>query len=71
MASLCDLYSLHFTNFSQLNTYSELLGSLILILFSLVHSISSTESNFRSKDLSHLHFLGLDNKTGNVDQDFL
>lgn len=62
---------LHFTIFSQLNTYSELLGSLILIVFFLVRSNSSADANFRCENLSHSHFLGLNNEVEKLDQNFL
>lgn len=68
MALLCHLYRLHFTIFSQLSTYSELLASLVLILFSLVHSNSRTDSKFRCEDWNRLHFLGPDNRAGTLDQ---
>lgn len=68
VALLCHLYRLHFTIFSQLSTYSELLASLVLILFSLVHSNSRTDSKFRCEALNRLHFLGPDNRAGKLDQ---
>lgn len=68
MALLCHLYRLHFTIFSQLSTYSKLLASLVLILFSLVHSNSRTDSEFRCEALNPLHFLGTDNRAGKLDQ---
>ena len=57
--------------YSQPNTYSECLGSLVFIVFSLVCSNSSTDTNFRCESLSHSHFLGLNNKVRKLDQDFV
>ena len=68
MALLCHLYHLHFTIFSQLSTYSELLASRVLILFSLLHSNSRADSKFRCEALNRLHFLGPDNRAGKLDQ---
>ena len=57
--------------YSQPNTYSEFLDSRVLIVFSLVCSNSSTDTNFRCESLSHSHFLGLNNKVRKLDQDFV